>query len=122
MNNPDLYHEANEVQRHDSAEIFREYFKQFQWRYDGQDSLIDIGSGSGNVLMDLIYPNMPKNFERIVCSDINPNMVDYARQQYGQLKKVEFRVLDIAARQNLPRDLKHQCYFVLYPNVGTKSK
>ncbi|XP_061394069.1 juvenile hormone acid O-methyltransferase-like, partial [Musca vetustissima] len=35
-------------------------------------------------------------------------MIDYARQQYGHFKKVEFRVLDIGARQNLPRDLKHQ--------------
>ncbi|XP_005179568.1 juvenile hormone acid O-methyltransferase-like [Musca domestica] len=108
MNHPDWYDKANAAQRHDSSEIFREYYKQFQWRYDGRDSLIDVGSGSGDVLMDFVYPCVPWNFQRLVCSDINSIMVDYAKRKYGQLAKVEFKVLDIGTCKELPKDLKHQ--------------
>ncbi|XP_013113388.1 juvenile hormone acid O-methyltransferase-like [Stomoxys calcitrans] len=108
MNNPALYKKANEVQRHDSEIIIAEYAPKMKWRYDGSDSLIDLGSGSGDVLMDFIYPRMPKNFHRLVCSDINPKMVKSASDQYGHIKGTEFRVLDMATQLNLPSDLQEQ--------------
>ncbi|XP_073821507.1 juvenile hormone acid O-methyltransferase-like [Musca autumnalis] len=107
MNHPDLYHKAHDAQRHDSEEFFLEYFPKMQWRFDGNDTLIDIGSGCGNVLIDIVYPRMPKNIQRFVASDINPKMISYAQHCYGHLPKVEFKVLDIASKK-LPRELKHK--------------
>ncbi|XP_075150992.1 juvenile hormone acid O-methyltransferase-like [Haematobia irritans] len=106
MNNPDLYHKVSEVQRYDSQKIIVEYSTKIQWRYDGHDSLIDLGSGCGDALMEFVYPRMPRNFKRLVCSDINPKMVNYARQQYDHIKGSEFRVLDMETLRRLPSDLE----------------
>ncbi|XP_073826566.1 juvenile hormone acid O-methyltransferase-like [Musca autumnalis] len=108
MNHPDWYHKANDAQRFDSRENFHKYIKQIQWRYDGEDSTIDIGCGSGDVLMDIVYPCLPKNFQTLVCSDINPKMLNYARRQYGHMEKVQFQVLDIGTKKKLPNNLRHQ--------------
>ncbi|XP_075150989.1 juvenile hormone acid O-methyltransferase-like [Haematobia irritans] len=108
MNNPDLYQRANEVQRHDAETVIKEYTSMLQWLPEGGDTFIDLGSGSGDVLMDVVYPRMPKNFQRIVCTDINPTMVNFARHKFGHIKGCEFRVLDMAMRKQLPGHLEGQ--------------
>ncbi|XP_075150094.1 juvenile hormone acid O-methyltransferase-like [Haematobia irritans] len=106
MNHPELYHKANEVQRHDSQTVLEEYATKIQWRYDGEDSLIDLGSGCGDVLVDFVYPRMPLNFKRLVCSDINPQMVNYARKNYGYINGLEFQLFDMETSEELPNDLR----------------
>lgn len=108
MNNPKLYRQANALQRQDASEIIEEYFPKLKWHPDGLDSLIDVGSASGDVLMELIYPRMPVASQRIVCSDICAKMVEFARVSYQHLAKSEFRILDIATQLDLPRDLYGQ--------------
>ncbi|XP_075152637.1 juvenile hormone acid O-methyltransferase-like [Haematobia irritans] len=104
----DIYTKNNDVQRHDSKRIIEEYTTKIQWRYDGQDSLIDLGSGCGDILVDFVYPRMPWNRQRIVCSDISVQMVEFARRKYWHLKEMEFRVLNMATHEKLPYDLKGQ--------------
>lgn len=106
MNNPELYRKANACQRCDAQQIIKEYFPQLNW--NGKDSLIDLGTGSGDVLMDFVHPSLPCNFQRLVGSDINPKMVDYAQREYGHHKNVEFRILDMSTREYLPKDLRGQ--------------
>uniref|UniRef100_A0A1A9VS52 Methyltransf_12 domain-containing protein n=1 Tax=Glossina austeni TaxID=7395 RepID=A0A1A9VS52_GLOAU len=108
MNQPALYHRANVVQRYEAEVVLKKYSNIFQWRLDGQDSLIDIGSGSGDVLKDFIYPLMPRNFARLVGSDISSIMCNYARQIFKAEPRCDFRVLDIATGEKLPDDLKGQ--------------
>lgn len=108
MNQACLYHRANQVQRHDAEQIIKEYFNRLQWRLDGCDSLLDVGSGSGDVLMDFIYTIMPVKFDRIVGSDISPKMINYAKKCYNLQKKCEFRVLDISTDWGVPNDMKEQ--------------
>lgn len=108
MADPQLYYEAHELQRKDAEDIIDEYFPRIQWRTDGLDTLIDVGSGPGDVLMDLIYPRMPSNFQRIVCSDIKQSMVEFATSKYQHLEKIDFKVLDIETHSDLSSDLKGQ--------------
>lgn len=109
MDNPELYRIANEMQRYDVACAITEYGSKMKWLSEGGDSLIDLGSGSGDVLMDFIYPRMPQNLQRFVCSDVNATMVEYARKQFGHLKGTQFRIFDMAtSTENLPSDLMGQ--------------
>ncbi|XP_037817110.1 juvenile hormone acid O-methyltransferase [Lucilia sericata] len=108
MNQACLYHRANQVQRHDAEQIIKEYANILQWRLDGTDALLDVGSGSGDVLMDFIYNIMPPKFERIVGSDISPKMVNYAKNCYYTHEKCDFRVLDIGTKNDIPNDMKEQ--------------
>ncbi|XP_036329614.1 juvenile hormone acid O-methyltransferase-like [Rhagoletis pomonella] len=99
-----LYHRASDFQRRDSEKIFKEYKKIMKWRADGRDTLIDIGSGPGNVLMKSIYPMLPAKFNAVLATDISERMIDYARKKYGGVERANFEVLDIASAQ-LPQHL-----------------
>lgn len=96
MNQASLYSRANELQRHDAQQILSEYSSMFSWRQDGQDTLLDIGTGSGDVLMELIYPLMPDSFKYLIGCDISPKMINHAQQSYKSDQKCHFRVLDIS--------------------------
>ncbi|XP_036329613.1 juvenile hormone acid O-methyltransferase-like [Rhagoletis pomonella] len=104
MNQASLYHRASAVQRRDSKQIFQEYMKVMQWRADEHDTLIDIGSGSGNVLMEYIYPMLPAQFNAVLATDISERMIDFARKNYGDSERAHFEVLDITCAQ-LPQRL-----------------
>ncbi|XP_075150990.1 juvenile hormone acid O-methyltransferase-like [Haematobia irritans] len=108
MNRPDLYHKTNYAQRCEVENVVKMYSKKMQFLPDGGDSLIDLGSGSGDTLMDFVYPLLPKNYQRFVCSDINPTMLEYAREHVVTAHRAEFRILDMAMEQPLPIDLKGQ--------------
>lgn len=99
MNLASLYHRASAVQRRDSKQIFQEYIKVMKWRADGHDTIIDIGSGSGSVLMEYIYPMLPPTLNTVLATDISPRMVEFARQNYGDIKCAQFEVLDVACAE-----------------------
>ncbi|XP_013114872.2 juvenile hormone acid O-methyltransferase [Stomoxys calcitrans] len=109
MDNPELYHKTNQMQRHNAGEIVREYLQNFNWRTEGPYTLIDLGSSIGDVLLEVVYPILDRKFNRIVCSDINPGMIEYGKQLFGEkIKNSEFRVFDIATTGDIPSDLKDQ--------------
>lgn len=94
MHKPDLYKHSNELQRRAAKETIDEFSNLLQWREDGRDSLLDIGTGTGDVLMDFLLPILPVNFQRLVGSDSSKEMVEYARQHYAH-PKVSFEHFDI---------------------------
>uniref|UniRef100_A0A1A9WKH5 Methyltransf_25 domain-containing protein n=1 Tax=Glossina brevipalpis TaxID=37001 RepID=A0A1A9WKH5_9MUSC len=108
MNQPALYHRADCAQRYSVEQILKKYSKLLQWRSDGMDTLIDIGTGSGDVLKDFIYPLMPRKFDRLMGSDISTKMCNYAHEIFKSEPRCEFTVLDIATEEELPIDLKGQ--------------
>ncbi|XP_055855724.1 juvenile hormone acid O-methyltransferase-like [Episyrphus balteatus] len=101
---PKYYSVANRVQRYDAQQIIKELLSVLQWRLDEKDSLIDLGTGSGDVLMDFIYPLLPKNFTKLVGTDISSEMVEHCKRNYSQSENVKFKVLDIGT-EILPKEL-----------------
>ncbi|KAL9926951.1 juvenile hormone acid O-methyltransferase-like [Glossina fuscipes fuscipes] len=108
MHRAALYQRANVLQRRDAEQILKEYSNSLQWHLDGHDSLIDIGSGPGDVFKDFIYPLMPSNFGKLVGSDISPKMCKHALKAFKFDERCDFRILDIATEEELPNDLKGQ--------------
>lgn len=96
MNKPELYSSANQIQRHDANLVIQEFGSLFQWQLDGGDRLMDIGCGSGDVTMDFVEPLLPRNYEKLVGSDISLKMIRFAADTYCKnFPKVEFQQLDI---------------------------
>lgn len=62
--------------------------------------VIDIGSGSGRLIHELLIPLLPKNIKEIVATDLDQSMVEFARS-VNENPKVKFGVLDIGA-ENIP--------------------
>lgn len=108
MNQPALYHKQHQCIKSDLGLIFKEYSKLIKWRLDGCDTLLDVGSGPGDVLMDYVLPLMPRNFGKIVCSDISSDMIEFAKSYYHGTDRCEFKILDIATKLPLPKELRGQ--------------
>lgn len=94
MNRAALYHRSNDVQRRDAKQVLDEFAHMLQWREDGQDSVLDIGCGTGDVTIDYILPLMPNNYSRLVGADLSEQMIGYARETY-ETEKISFEKLDI---------------------------
>lgn len=96
MHKAALYQRANNLQRRDAKQVLEEFSGILQWRPDGEDSLLDIGCGSGDVTIDFILPLMPVKFSRLIGTDISEQMVRYAGEQYKH-PKISFDKMDIAS-------------------------
>lgn len=94
MHNASLYKKSNEMQRRDAKQTIDEFLPNVRWRKDGCDSILDIGSGSADVMMDFILPILPPNFQILVGVDASEEMVEYARRNYSR-PRVSFEKLTI---------------------------
>ena len=94
MNNAKLYHKSNTVQKRDANQILDEFSHLFNWRCDGTDSLLDIGTGTGDLLVEYIIPKMPLTFAKAIGVDVSEEMTRYASEKYRN-KHVDFYTVDI---------------------------
>ncbi|XP_073821716.1 juvenile hormone acid O-methyltransferase-like [Musca autumnalis] len=109
MYSPALYHKSHRAAKQDVGNIISEYARSWQWYFKDGDTLLDVGSGPGDVLHDYIFPWLPRNHGTVVCSDISPDMVEYAKELYGHNNKWKFQVLDISKRlEQIPKELRGQ--------------
>uniref|UniRef100_A0A182PFZ1 Methyltransferase type 12 domain-containing protein n=1 Tax=Anopheles epiroticus TaxID=199890 RepID=A0A182PFZ1_9DIPT len=102
MNKANLYQQANGVQRRDAMEILKEYAPLISCsRGADETTLLDIGCGSGDVLVDFILPVLGRgngSVGRVLATDVSEQMVRHARESYRQHKSIEFDTLDIGAK------------------------
>ncbi|XP_059622569.1 juvenile hormone acid O-methyltransferase-like [Phlebotomus argentipes] len=68
-----------------------------EWRKDGKDSILDIGSGPGNSFHSTMFCRLPSNFSRLVLSDISKPMVELQKKEFEGVNKVSCEVLDIGS-------------------------
>lgn len=107
MNKAKLYNRANNLQRRDAELVIEEYGHLLEEHSDDDDSggeadavkkirLLDIGCGSGDVLVDFLLP-LIRGSGHIVGADLSPEMVRFGRERYAKYKDtVSFDQLDIA--------------------------
>lgn len=98
------YKETNCMQRKEAEDSLNEYASKIKWLPDGTDSLLHIGSRSGDVLFDYIFPLLPKNFKKIVGIEKSDAMVSYAVENYRH-PKLFFEHADIANRHDVDKIL-----------------
>lgn len=94
MNDGQLYSNYNQSQRLDAQLILDEFSSEFEWRNDGFDSLLDVGCGPGDVLVDLILPRLPEK-SKVIGVDISMKMIECAKKY--ECNSIKFHRLDIAA-------------------------
>ena len=93
MNDPKIYKRANLLQKRDAEMIMSEFMEHFV-ESSNKKTLLDVGCGSGDVLVDIIIPKLPESFIEIVGVDISDEMIKYAHQSY-ETKQLKFIKLDI---------------------------
>ncbi|XP_061394066.1 juvenile hormone acid O-methyltransferase-like [Musca vetustissima] len=106
MNKPALYHKAHGDLKRDVGQLIAKFSTKLQWRPNGGDTVIDIGTGPGDVSMKYIYPIIPKNVGRMVFSDISLLMLEFFKTHYQIPDKCDLKLLDIETKQPLPSDME----------------
>ena len=93
MNKADLYQKANAVQRRDAKNVIDEFGHLINIKEN--DLVIDIGTGSGDVLVDFVCPLFDGKNVQITGTDVAQEMLDFARKKYENVQNVIFEVLNI---------------------------
>jgi juvenile hormone-III synthase len=93
MNNPNLYARKNALQRRDVKDVTDEFSEFFNEKCE---RVLDIGTGTGDVLRDFIAPRLNPTAE-IIGMDVSEQMVGYATRNNGG-KNVKFVLEDIEDR------------------------
>lgn len=103
MEDAQLYHKHNNLQRRDALNCLEEYSFKIQWNFKG-DRILDIGCGDGGVTTDVLKLFLPYNFKHLVGCDLSEKMIKFAKEHHEN-NRVKFTVLDIATR-DLPPDMR----------------
>lgn len=101
MNNAELYHKSNTLQKRDAQQCLEEYGGKIKWK--NSDRIVDIGCGDGGVTTDILKRFIPSDFEKLVGCDISERMVQFANELHGDERTV-FTVVDIGGA--LPAELR----------------
>lgn len=97
MNEGELYERTCTMSRIDMKYIWGQYSSKFRLRPDGQESLLDVGCGTGIPLRDIFLPSFPQQqFARVVGADISESMLSYGREVVLN-PNIEFHVLDVGS-------------------------
>ena len=91
---PELYLKNNALQRRDAKAAIEKHSDIFKWKNDGTEAVMDFGTGPGDIMIDFILPRMPEKFDRMIGSDISPQMVKYGNTEFGT-ENIQFRQMDI---------------------------
>ena len=92
MHNGQLYLKFNHAQRAAASEVLDEFSNVFCWPKCGYGSLLDVGCGPGDVLIDFVVPKIPKKC-KIVGVDISEEMIECAKRNF-EGENVKFIKLD----------------------------
>lgn len=111
MNNAKLYNKSNPLQKRDAEEIMKEFSHIFEEKLDGSRfTLLDVGCGSGDVLVETILPKLQTELVDIVGVDISKEMIKYASEKYRSkyLRFLKFDIeSDFLSSKTLKRTVPH---------------
>lgn len=94
MNKAKLYQRSNKLQRVDTKLVLEEYAPLIKW--NGLDTVMDAGCGTGDVTIDFLLPEMPTTYTHLVGTDISESMIRLAKETYENLPRVSFERFDIS--------------------------
>ncbi|KAK4873152.1 hypothetical protein RN001_015181 [Aquatica leii] len=94
MNNPSFYSKQHQIGRVGSTDVIQRYFHLVKQNKRKESAIIDIGSGPGNVIHDVLIPHFKSPVRKVVGIDVSEEMVKFANATYGN-EKFNFEVWNI---------------------------
>lgn len=95
MHEPELFEKLNKGTRDGTKAALAKYGHLIKWKPDHSDTILDVGCGPGNVLMDIILPQFKGMYSTCYATDISERMIDFAGKKYEDREDVKFLILDI---------------------------
>ncbi|KAK9885660.1 hypothetical protein WA026_012423 [Henosepilachna vigintioctopunctata] len=97
MNNAKLYRNKKGLQLSDSKYVIENFLEYIEWK-SRKNVILDIGSGDGQTLCEILLPRISEKVERVFAIDISSEMVEFSRREYGD-RNIVFEKMDIAATE-----------------------
>lgn len=95
MNAPEIYAKSNRY-AYDGAEcILAKLGHLIKWNPDNTDTILDVGCGPANVLVDVFLPSFKGKYSTCYATDLSKKMIEFAEKAYKGRKDLEFMVMDI---------------------------
>lgn len=119
MNRPEVYVKYNSVAVNINKFILDKYSTLIQW--NKCPKVLDIGSGDGKTTMKVLEPRLPRNYVKLVGSDKQARMVNYARQQCKN-NRIKFVQFNVVGEKLLPEKYDHIFSFFTLHRIHDYSK
>ena len=111
MDNPELYTQNNQLQQSGVEKFFDFYGEKLRNQFNGKEvDLLDIGSGCGRVLNEVIFGKSGLKFSKIIGIDVSEEMVKFSNEKYGS-DLMSFQVMD--AEGEVPETLENQQFDIV---------
>lgn len=104
MYQADLYIRNNDLQRRDIYKVLHNSMNLIKWTGTGEEMIVDLGCGSGDVTKDVILRSSPK-IKGIVGVDISSDMLKFARDQNSH-EQIEYKHLNLATKHKIDQNLR----------------
>jgi juvenile hormone acid methyltransferase len=93
MNNPELYNKFNQLQYRDAGRVIKLY-RSYIAQTIKEVNLIDVGTGCGEVLANVVVKELGLNFKSVIGVDISEDMIKFARKIYANTS-IQFEAANI---------------------------
>lgn len=95
MEEPHIYSKYKGLQKTDAIYVIENYLRLIKWSRNSEE-ILDIGCGDGQVTIEILLPNLPRNCSRIIGTDKSENMVNFAKRSYSSISRTQFVTFDIS--------------------------
>lgn len=94
MYEPKTFEGNNNCLLHSTAAALERTGHLIKWRPDNMDTILDVGCGPGNILVDVILSKFKGKYSLCYATDVSKTMVDFGSKKYEDRKDVKFLELD----------------------------
>ena len=94
MHEPEIFEKNNKGTLEGTAKALDQMGHLIKWKPDHSDTILDIGCGPGNVLMNVVLPRFKGKYTTCYATDISDRMIDFAAKKYDR-EDVKFLKMDI---------------------------
>lgn len=82
-------------QRSDAIFVLSNFKHLVRWKPEGNDSILDVGCGFGEITANIILPELPPTFSRLCGLDFSEELLDFARRKHTKHKNMDFILMDV---------------------------
>lgn len=95
MYNPEQFEQMSQSSAKSTAAAFEKIRHLIKFKSGNLDTILDLGCGPGNVLVEVILPPFKGMFGCCYGTDLSEKMVEFSKQKYADRRDLKFLQMDL---------------------------